>query len=162
VTFEARATRYVTDEELARQRGLGGAWTWRSALTLAGAALVATALMAASRYTFSLGLLIVLIIALVLAMPSIVRRDRRRRRSWVHLAGAQEHGVSSEEIWLRTAQVELRSSWANLATWTHADGCVRLWCHGMPPVLLPESALIEAGCLTQVLQLAGYWATPLI
>lgn len=157
MTFEARGTRYVTDEELARQRELGGARTWRSALGLAGVALVATALMAASRYTFSLGLLIVLIVALVLAMPSIVRRDGRRRRSWVHLVGAQEHGVSSEEIWLRTAQVELRSSWANLATWTHADGCVRLSCHGMPPVLLPESALIEAGCLTQVLQLAGYW-----
>lgn len=158
MSFEARVTRQVTDDELARRRELGPpARTWRGKLWVASSALAAIVLMGASRYTFLIGLLIALGIVLAFAMPSITRREARRKRSWAHLAAAQEHGVGSDGIWLRTAHVELRSSWANLATWERVDGQLCLRCHGMPPVLVPEDALAEAGCLDEVLRLVCYW-----
>lgn len=152
--MEVRVTRHVTEEELVLEQAerVRVGRRWRGALGLAASILIGVASMLASRFTFSCGVVILLGVVAVLTGESMARRSARRRRRY--LAGDQEHGVSSDEIWLRTAQVELRSSWANLGTWHRSGGLLRLHCYGMPPVLIPEDALVAAGCFDEVMQLA--------
>lgn len=128
--------------------------TARGALAVAAFAVLAVALMALSRWTFSLGLLVLVTIALLLYVPRAMATDRRRRARWSPLAGEQEHGVDETGIWLRTGRLELWSSWSGLVRWSRADGVVRLHCLGMPEVVIPKDALVQAGCLEAVLELA--------
>lgn len=159
MSFRACVTRRVTEEELIREETerFRVGRSARSALALVVLAVSAVALMVFSRWTFSLGLLILTTIGLLLYMPSSIGRDPRRRRRWAHLAGDQEHGVDENGIWLRTAHVELWSTWMNLASWERDHGVLRLQCGGMPEVVIPEDALAGAGGLESATKLARAW-----
>lgn len=116
-------------------------------------AAIASAL-ATSPYTFALGAAWLLLVIVVLAMPRLLRWSVAASPLPQHLGPRQLHAIDESSIRFESAWLRARSTWSNLRRWTLHDGELFLWCGGMPAVVIPEHALVEAGCLEAVLALA--------
>ncbi len=155
--FDVRVSRVATLEDVGRERALAMAppsRPWRMAvLVLVGLALMTSA------YTFAVGLAAVLLIVLVGVMPRSVRW--LASRSWAsneHLQGEQLHAIDPCFIRFESERLRARCPWSNLYRWSLQDGSLHLFCRGMPAVVIPEDALVDARCLEAVLALADRFA----
>jgi hypothetical protein len=107
------------------------------------------------RYTAGIGMLVLVIMAFIAAMPRFVRSSLRNRFDESdYLHGPVAYGVSSRGFWLRGASLGAESDWAGLRSWQERGGWLILFGSGMPPVYLPVGELREAGVYADVKALA--------
>jgi hypothetical protein len=107
------------------------------------------------RYTAGIGVLALVIMAFIAAMPRLMRWAARNSFDKSdHLHGPVAYGVSSRGFWLRGASLGAESDWAGLGGWQEREGWLILSGSGMPPVYLPIGDLREAGVYADVKALA--------
>lgn len=157
VAFDVRVSRTATPEDVGRERALAipaPRRPWKAvAVVVVGLALMS------SVYTFAVGLAVVLLGLLGLTMPHLARWTMSRdRTSNEHLQGEQLHAIDSGFIRFESERLRARCPWSNLSRWSLQDGRLYLFCRAMPAVVIPQDALVQAGCLQAVLALAERWA----
>jgi len=107
------------------------------------------------RYTAAVGVLVLLIIAFIAALPRMMRSALQTRFDESdHLHGPVAYGVSSRGFWLRGETLGAESDWAGLRVWDEREGWLILFGSGMPPVYLPIGDLRSAGLYDDVKTLA--------
>ena len=107
------------------------------------------------RYTAAVGVLALVFVAFILAMPWMARASLRSHfRDSAHLHGPVAYGVSSRGFWLRGETLGAESEWAGLKQWKEREGWLILFASGMPAVYLPLAGLKSAGLYEHVKTLA--------
>jgi len=107
------------------------------------------------RYTAGIGMLVLVIMAFIAAMPRLMRvatRNSFDKSDYLH--GPVAYGVSSRGFWLRGASLGAESDWAGLRSWQEREGWLILFGSGMPPVYLPIGDLRSAEVYADVKALA--------
>lgn len=107
------------------------------------------------RYTAALGVLALVFVAFIVAMPWMARLAVRSHfRDSAHLHGPVAYGVSSRGFWLRGETLGAESDWAGLKQWKEHEGWLILFASGIPAVYLPLAGLRSAGLYGTVKTLA--------
>jgi hypothetical protein len=108
-----------------------------------------------SPYTFSVGVLALIISVIVWTFPRWSSAIQRRTfNETKYLRGLQTYGVSDQGFWIRTPTLTAESTWENLAVWDEHEGILRLSGSGMPPLYLPTEKLRTAGVYDGLVALA--------
>jgi hypothetical protein len=102
------------------------------------------------RYTAGIGMLVLVIMAFLAAMPLWMRWATRNSFD----KSDYLHGPVAYGVWLRGASLGAESDWAGLKQWAERGGWLILFGSGMPPVYLPIGDLSEAGVYADVKALA--------
>ena len=107
------------------------------------------------RYTFPFAVLALLFVALVVAMPRMMRSAVHQRFvESEHSHGPVSYGVSSRGFWLRGRNLGAECDWPGLTRWDERETWLILSARGMPPVYLPVGDLRAAGVYGDVKALA--------
>jgi hypothetical protein len=129
--------------------------TRRGRIVTLGAGALGLVLLAVSRWTAPLGVVLMLAAALFWFTPRIGRRGAREdyvRARYLH--GLVTFGVDERGLWFQGGALRSESAWAGLAFWERRGDRLLLAAEGMPVVVLPVAALREAGVYERVLALA--------
>jgi hypothetical protein len=105
-------------------------------------------------YTFLLGILLLLLLALGIWAPHIIPGTAARfYRESKFLSTPMTYGVSESRLWARGTELSTEAGWRYLGAWRTRGDWLILPCEGIPTVYLPVRALQEAGIYEQVLAL---------
>jgi hypothetical protein len=118
------------------------------------------ALLAVSRWTAPLGVVLMLAATLFWFSPRIARKGVREeyvRARYLH--GPVTYGVDDRGMWLHGGALRAESTWAGLAGWELRRGWLLLAPEGMPRVVLPVGELRAVGVYDRVLELARLHGT---
>ncbi len=69
-----------------------------------------------------------------------------------HLHGEVEYQVSHAGLRFRSARLDACAPWESVARHRLDDDHLRVWCAGMPPLVLPRAELERAGFASVVLE----------
>jgi hypothetical protein len=105
-------------------------------------------------YTFLLGILLLLLLALSIWAPHTIRGTAANLyRESKFLSTRMTYGVSDSRLWARGTELSAEAGWRYLGAWRIRSDWLILPCEGIPTVHLPVRALQEAGIYEQVLAL---------
>ena len=108
-----------------------------------------------SRYTFLLGVVVLVLGAIVLLMPRWAPGTTARGfREFRYLREPVTYGADSTNVWVKTTDFRAEAAWRHLVTWRERSRWLILQGSGFPQVVFPIAALKAAGAYEPVKALA--------